>query len=294
MEKCKPVPERVTMDGGMGTFKALGVLLIVAVLTVLPLKAVGAESAFDCGQIACENIDTDANNEASLQHGAKLYMNYCMGCHGMQYARYERTATDLGIPLDLFEENLKFDEQNRIGDLMTNSMTEKAGKKWFGAAPPDLTLVARSRGSNWLYTYLNSFYEDASRPWGVNNKVFKDVGMPHVLLEVQGMQECAPGIVHAANGGVKRDPLTGAEILFNEDGSEANPCGSLRLKEGSTGTMTPEEYDQAMYDLVNFLAYVAEPMQEDRKRIGVYVLLFISLLFLFTYLLSREYWKDIH
>ncbi len=298
LEKTKPVPERVT-DGGLGFWKSIGVVIIVALLTILPLKAVGAESAFDCGSMACDNIDVDANNKASLQSGAKVYMNYCMGCHSLKYARYERTANDLEIPLDLFESSLKFDGMSgqidgaaRIGHLMENAMTEPMAKKWFGAAPPDLTLVSRARGTDWLYTYLRNFYADPSRPYGVNNKVFKDVGMPHVLLELQGMTECAPGSVHAENGGIKRDQLSGEEVLFGDDGKALNPCGRLAITEA--GSMDEAEFDKAMYDLVNFLAYVAEPMAEDRKRIGGFVLLFISLFFVVTYLLNREYWKDVH
>ncbi len=298
LEKTKPVPERVT-DGGMGFWKSMGVLLLIALLSIIPLKAVGAETAFDCGTMACDHIDVDANNKASLQSGAQVYMNYCMGCHSLQYARYERTAVDLDIPLELFEGNLKFegmsgqiDGTSRIGDLMENAMPEDMAKRWFGAAPPDLTLVARSRGSNWLYTYLRNFYMDPNRPYGVNNRVFKDVGMPHVLLELQGTTECAPGSVHAANGGVKRDELTGAEVLYDEAGAALNPCGRLTIVE--EGKMDAAQFDGAMYDLVNFLAYVAEPIVEDRKRLGIYVLLFITLFFVFAYLLNREYWKDVH
>jgi ubiquinol-cytochrome c reductase cytochrome b subunit len=256
-------------------------------LTVLPLKAVGASA-----QVELDHIDIDITNEASLQNGAKYYMNYCMGCHSLQYARYQRTANDIGVPDEVFEEFLKFDNSAKIGDLMENSMSEQAAKKWFGAAPPDLTLVARSRGTDWLYTYLRSFYEDPSRPWGVNNKVFPDVGMPHVMLEEQGMQTCAPGTVKEANGTTKRDPLTGEEVLFDEEGKALNPCGSFDLV--YAGKQSPEEFDQTIYDLVNFLAYTAEPMQEDRKRIGVYVLMFIALFWVFAYLLNREFWKDIH
>jgi ubiquinol-cytochrome c reductase cytochrome b subunit len=168
---------------------------------------------------------------------------------------------------------------------MTNSMDKSHAKEWFGAAPPDLTLVSRARQPQWLYTYLRSFYRDDSRPYGVNNKVFKDVGMPNVLLELQGMQECAPGPVTAHNGGVKRDSLTGEDIL--ED-----PCGKFEIT--LAGEMTPEEYDGSLYDLVNFLAYVAEPMVTDRHRIGKYTLLFIALFTIFAWLLNREYWKDVH
>ncbi|WP_019530951.1 ubiquinol-cytochrome c reductase [Dasania marina] len=292
-DKMLPVPERVTMNGGMGAWGTIGGVILVALLTLLPLKAAGSESAFNCGTMMCDEVTTDPTNKASLQSGAKHYMNNCMSCHSMKYARYQRTAEDIGVPLDIFEENLKLDNQAKIGGLMFNSAPEQSAKKWFGAAPPDLTLVARTRNPNWLYTYLRNFYADPSRPWGVNNKVFKDVGMPHVLLELQGMQACAPGPVLADNGGIKRDSLTGEEVLFDETTGEAlSPCGRLKLV--SEGSMTPEEFDTAMYDLVNFLSYTAEPMVEDRKRIGIFVLAFITLFFIFTYMLSREYWKDIH
>ncbi len=285
MDKTKPVPERVTTDGGIGFWGSMGALAVIAALTILPLKAVGAESAYDCGSIPCDDFSADPTDKASLQRGAKLYMNYCFACHSLQYSRYNRVAADLGIPDDLFAENLIFDPEVKIGELMENSMTESDGKKWFGATPPDLTLVSRARQPEWLYTYLRTFYRDDSRPYGVNNKVFKDVGMPHVLLELQGMQECAMGPVRAANGGVKRDPLTGEDIL-------EEPCGRLVVSE--EGVMAPEEFDAAIYDLVNFLAYTAEPMVLDRHRIGIFTLLFIALFTVFAWLLNREYWKDVH
>ncbi|MCB1687551.1 MAG: ubiquinol-cytochrome c reductase [Halioglobus sp.] len=284
-DKTKPVPDRVTTDGGIGFWGSIAGLLLILALTVLPLKAVAAESAYDCGSIPCAPFVADPENKPSLQHGAKMYMNYCMGCHSLQYSRYNRVATDLGIPEDLYEANLKFDPDVKMGALMSNAMDKGEAKKWFGAAPPDLTLVSRARQPEWLYTYLLSFYKDDSRPYGFNNKVFKDVGMPNVLLELQGMQECAPGPVKAHNGGVKRDPLTGEDIL--ED-----PCGKFELT--FAGEMTPEEYQGAVYDLVNFLAYVAEPMKSDRHRIGTYTLLFIALFTVFAWLLNREYWKDVH
>ena len=285
IDKTKPVPERVTMDGGIGVMGSLGVLALILALTILPLKAVGAESAYNCGSMPCDEIAVDPANKASLQSGAAVYMNYCMGCHSLQYSRYNRVAQDLGIPEDLFQANLMFDPDEKIGALMTNAMNKDNAKKWFGATPPDLTLVSRARQPEWLYTYLRTFYKDSTRPYGVNNKVFKDVGMPHALLELQGMQECAMGPVKASNGGVKRDPLTGEDIL--ED-----PCGQFTLAE--EGLLSPDEFDTAIYDLVNFLAYTAEPYKQDRQRIGIYVLLFISLFFVLAWLLNREYWKDVH
>ncbi len=284
-DTTKPVPERVTMDGGIGFLGSLGGLVLILILAVVPLKVVGAESSHQCGTIDCDPIAVDPLDKASLQHGAQVYMNYCLGCHSLQYARYNRVAEDLGIPEDLFMENLMFDPSVKIGSLINNAMAEDNAKKWFGATPPDLTLVSRARQPEWLYTYLRNFYRDDKRPYGVNNRVFKDVGMPHVLLELQGMQECSMGPATADKGGAKRDTLTGEEIM-------EEPCGQLVVTEA--GAMSPEAFDSAMYDLVNFLAYMAEPMAADRKRIGAMVLLFIALFFVFAWLLNREYWKDIH
>ena len=285
MDKTKPVPERTTDDGGIGFWGSLGGLALILILTFLPLKAAGSEGGHNCGSLACDDIVVDPLDKPSLQRGAQTYMNYCMGCHSLQYARYNRVAKDLGIPEDLYKANLKFDSDQKIGALMENAMDDKLAKIWFGAAPPDLTLVSRARHPEWLYTYLRNFYRDDSRPYGVNNRVFKDVGMPHVLLELQGMQECAMGPVTAPNGGVKRDPLTGEDIL-------EEPCGEFTLAQA--GTMNAAEYDVAMYDLVNYLAYMAEPMAAERRHLGVYVLLFITLFFVFAWLLNREYWKDVH
>ncbi|MEQ9395027.1 ubiquinol-cytochrome c reductase [Haliea sp.] len=285
LDRTKPVPERVTMDGGIGIWGSLAGLALILALTILPLKAVGATGDYNCGSIPCDEITVDPSDKPSLQNGAKLYMNYCMACHSMKFSRYNRVAADLGIPEDLFQENLIFDPEVSIGSLMDNAMDDALSKVWFGVTPPDLTLVSRVRQPEWVYTYLRTFYKDDSRPYGVNNKVFKDVGMPHVLLELQGLQECAMGPVKADNGGVKRDPLTGEALL-------EKPCGQFTL--ASEGAMAPEEFDDAMYDLVNFLAYAAEPIAAERKRIGIYVLLFIALFFIFAWLLNREYWKDIH
>jgi ubiquinol-cytochrome c reductase cytochrome b subunit len=285
IDKTKPVPDRTTDDGGIGFWGSVGGLALILTLAILPLKAVGAESGYKCGTIDCDEIVVDPLNKPSLQNGAMLYMNYCMGCHSLQYSRYNRVATDLGIPEDLYEANLKLDPDVKMGALMTNAMDSADAKVWFGGPPPDLTLVSRARHPEWLYTYLRNFYKDETRPYGVNNRVFKDVGMPHVMLELQGMQECAMGPAVAANGGVKRDPLTGENLL-------EEPCGTFtQMTEGS---MAPEEFDTAIYDLVNFLAYTAEPMAAERKRLGVYVLLFIVLFGIFAWLLNREYWKDIH
>ncbi len=284
METTKPEPDRITMDGGIGFWRTIGAVFVVALLVVLPLKAVGAESSKSCGSIDCDPFEAQLSNDASLQNGAKLAVNFCMGCHSFKYSRWERVANDIGIPNQMMMDNMIFTGQ-KIGQLMDIAMPADGAKDWFGATPPDLTLVARSRSPEWIYTYLKNFYSDPSRPLGVNNRVFKDVGMPHALLDLQGLPECAPGPVLASNGGIKRDLMTGADILDD-------PCGRFEINQ--TGSMSVEEYEVAVYDLVNFLTYIAEPMAEQRQHIGKMVLLFLLLLLVPTVLLNREYWKGIH
>jgi len=284
IETTKPEPDRITMDGGMGFAKTLGAVLIVALMVVIPIKVVGAESNYSCGTIDCDPFEAQLSNDASLQNGAKLAVNYCMGCHSFKYSRWERVADDIGIPHDIMMDNMIFTGQ-KIGELMDISMPPEESKSWFGAVPPDLTLVARSKSPEWVYTYLRNFYKDDSRPLGVNNKVYKDVGMPHALLDLQGLPECQFGQTISTYGGLKRDLLTGEDILDN-------PCGRYKIEQA--GSLSPEEFDVAVFDLVNFLTYVAEPMAEQRKHIGKLVILFLLLLLVFVVLLNREYWKGIH
>jgi len=284
IETTKPEPDRITMDGGMGFAKTFGAVLIVALMVVIPIKVVGAESNYSCGTIDCDPFEAQLSNDASLQNGAKLAVNYCMGCHSFKYSRWQRVADDIGIPHGIMMDNMIFTGQ-KIGELMDIAMPPEESSSWFGAVPPDLTLVARARSPEWVYTYLRNFYKDDSRPLGVNNKVYKDVGMPHALLDLQGLPECEFGQAMSVYGGLKRDLLTGEDILDN-------PCGRYKIEQ--TGTLTPEEFDVAVFDLVNFLTYVAEPMAEQRKHIGKLVILFLLLLLVFVVLLNREYWKGIH
>ncbi len=279
----QPVPERVQMKG-LGKPLVLGALVLFVVLVALPLKSVAAGGG-GCGDVPCEHAHVDLKDKASLQRGAKLFVNYCMGCHSANHSRYERVADDLGIPHDLMLDNLVFTDQ-KIGELMTIAMAPEESKKWFGATPPDLTLVARARPSapDWLYTFLKNFYQDDSRPTGVNNRVFANVGMPHVLLELQGLQTCAPGPKRDSHGDVVRDKQ--GEIVVDQ-------CASLTVSDVQ-GSMSEEEFDHAVHDLVNFMTYMADPVAESRKRMGIYVFLFLGVLLVFTVLLNREYWKDIH
>jgi len=211
----------------------------------------------------------DHSNLPSLQRGAALYMNYCLGCHSLEHQRHIRTANDLGIPEDLYMENLLFADVD-MGQHITNAMPYSGSREWFGVAPPDLTMVTRVRGSDWVYTFLKSFYLDSTRPFGVNNSVFENVGMPHALIELQGVPR-----------------------LTCRDVNGEQVCDQLVVEEGS-GELSSEAYSAAIYDLVNFLDYTGEPYKQDRQRIGVYVLLFLAILFVLTFLLGREYHKDSH
>ncbi len=276
-------PTRVQAKGLPGLLVAAGFILFV-ILAVVPIKAVASEGAFNCGAIPCDHMEADLNDKESLQRGAKYFTNYCMGCHSLKYSRFERVADDLGIPHDVMEQNLIFGDQ-RIGQLMEIAMKPQQAKIWFGVVPPDLTLVARARSPEWIYTYLRNFYKDETRPWGVNNRVFPNVGMPHVLIGPQGLLECGAGPKLNHHGGALRNDVGQVEIDEH--------CGAL--KEGKVkGSMSQAEFDEAVYDLVNFLEYVAEPIAVKRQGIGYYVLGFLVILFIFVYFLNREFWREIH
>ena len=244
------------------------------------LFAMSINGAFAAGgpSVPLDYIDTDIRDQESMQRGMALFSNYCFGCHSLEYSRYERAANDLGIPNEIFAENL-LEGEAKIGELMTISMAKDQAKVWFGNPPPDLTLIARLRGEDWLYSYLRGFYADPKRPYGVNNVVFKDVGMPHVLADLQGLCAEAPEL------GVEPevDPLSGNIV-------KSSGCTTYQTE----GSLSAEEYDEAIYDLVNFLDYVGEPSRVESERLGLYVLLFLAFLFVFVYFLNKEYWRDIH
>ncbi len=240
-------------------------MLILSLLT--PSLALASGSS-----VHLDHAHNDLTDKASLQRGAKLFMNYCFGCHSTQYQRYQRVAEDLEIPSALMEENLMM-VGGKIGDLMENSIDDEQAAKWFGAAPPDLTLVARVRCVDWIYTYLRTFYVDESRPFGVNNIVFPSVGMPHVLEELQGIPT----------------PIIETHLVDGEEKSVV-----VGTKTDGSGELSHDEYDQAVRDLVNFLAYSAEPVALERQRVGYWVMGFLLILLVLTYLLKKEFWRDVH
>ena len=219
------------------------------------------------GNVHLDKWPGSVSDKAALQNGAKLFVNYCLNCHGASYMRY-KNLIDLGLTEQQVRENLMF-TSDKIGGLMAVAARSDEQKQWFGATPPDLTIVARARGeagndaagADWLYTYLRSFYRDANRPTGWNNVVFENVGMPHALWELQGEQVMGP---------------------------------DHKLMLAKPGKLKPQEYDAMVADLVAYLKYMGEPVAEFRKKLGVIVLIFLGVLFVFAYALKREYWKDIH
>ncbi len=254
--------------------------LITCLLLCLPIFAQASSG------IKLSKADINLENKDSLRAGAKLFVNYCLSCHSASFMRYSRMGKDLSMSDDQVTQNLMFianfenrdeGEPKKIGDLMTVAMKTKDAKKYFGTLVPDLTTVARVRGADWLYTYLTSFYADEKRPYGVNNTVFSSVAMPHVLWELDGIKQRVP----------KKDE--NGKVIMDHADREV-----MELVPLTKGTMSDVEYKRAMNDLVNFMVYMGEPIKLERQSIGIFVMFFLLVFFLFAYLLKKEYWKDIH
>ena len=240
------------------------------------LVLAGGARAAAGGAVSLMEAKVELGDRASLQRGAKLFLNYCAGCHSARFMRYRRMGRDLGLTEDQLRDNLML-AADRPGDPITASVAEADAGEWFGIVPPDLSLSARARGEDWLYTYLMTFYRDESRPFGANNLIFDDVAMPHALVELQGVQ-------------VRKEAATG------EGDGHASPVtepGDL-LELIEPGSMNVAEYRRAVRDLVNFLVYVGEPAKLERYTVGGWVLLFLLVFFLISRLLYKEYWKDVH
>ena len=219
------------------------------------------------------HMKVDLSNQQSLQRGAKIFINYCLSCHSAAYMRYNRMGQDLSISDDVLKENLMFGAE-KVGDVMSISMRQEDSINYFGVIPPDLSVIARSRGADWLYTYFKTFYKDDSRPFGVNNLVYKDTAMPHVLWELQGEQHL-----------VSKESI--AAVYYD-------PSYSDFLELVSPGKLTEKEYDRTVRDLVNYLVYMGEPIKLKRTKIGVWVMFYLFIFLLIAYMLKKEYWKDIH
>lgn len=240
-------------------------ILGLCTLALLPASAWAQEG----GKLM--SVQTNVRNPAELQRGARLFFNYCVGCHSLHYERYSRMARDLGLSKDEVMNNLDFTGA-KFQQHIISSMPADGAKKWFGKAPPDLSLEVRAKGGDWVYSYLNSFYLDPSRPVGWNNTVFPNASMPFPLWKLQGIQVPVYGV--------------------KQPGDDHAPIDHLTLKQD--GLMNEDQYHQATRDLVAFLQYVSEPVALTRHRMGIWVILFLAFFTLLAWLLKREYWKDIH
>jgi ubiquinol-cytochrome c reductase cytochrome c1 subunit len=232
------------------------------------LLAVSAAHA--ASEIELEPAGNNIANTASLQRGAKYFVNYCLGCHSAQYVRYNRLGEDLQLTEDQLLENIMFTGEQPF-DTMSIAMRPEDAVRWFGVAPPDLSLIARARGTDYLYTFLRSFYADPSRPTGADNLVLPGASMPHVLWELQGVQVPVYEV----------DDEHGGQPVFQ------------RFEMVSPGSLDEQEYDQVVRDIVNFLDYIGEPMQRERQALGIRVIAFLLVFLLIAYLLKKEIWKDV-
>ena len=242
-------------------------ILCAALLLALPLATLAE------GEGNLPHADNDVRNTASLQRGARYFMNYCSGCHSAQFVRFNRIGTDLGISEAELKANLMFTAE-RSFETIKSSMSAADARKWFGNAPPDLSLMARARSPDYLFAFLTGFYADASRPTGVNNVVLPGTAMPHVLADLQGVQTLLPVEAGAA--------------------ADEDELVTSRLKPGSPGALTPAKYAEFARDTVNFLEYIGEPVQVKRRDLGVWVTMFLLVFTGFAFLLKREYFRDIH
>lgn len=252
--------------------------LCASIALAVPLAAAAAEGV----QLDRLPADVNPNDRVSLQRGAHTYVNYCMGCHSLGYMRYSGLQ-EFGLTERQVRDNLIFTGA-KVGELMKIGMDSRDSKEWFGAPPPDLSVIARSRsshagsGADWLYSYLRGFYRDPSRPSGWNNTVYPNVGMPHVLWQLQGEQTLETRVRSIPIG-------TKGEVRKYEE---------QKLVLVKPGAMRPAVYDHMVADLVNFLVYVGEPARQLRVDLGIWVLMVLAALTFLSYLIKKEYWKDVH
>jgi ubiquinol-cytochrome c reductase cytochrome c1 subunit len=261
-------------------------------LLLAVLLAAAAPLAQGAGEMGARLLNAPVNrlDDESLQRGARNFVNYCLTCHAAKYMRYNRLS-DLGLTDAQIADNLMF-ASDKIGETMDVAMTPAQGKAWFGNPPPDLSVEARIRGRDWLYSYLLGFYRDDASATGWNNLVFPNVGMPNVLWELQGQNklvkteyedhEKAMGAAIAVKGLSALEPEKDAKIAV------------LSLAPDKPGTMTRVQYETFVTDLVNYMDYMAEPIRNTRIHLGLLVLLFLGVFFVFAYALKREYWNDLH
>lgn len=271
--------------------------VLVALLTPLAALA-SAEGA------KLQKAPVDLNDLVSLQRGARVFVNYCLNCHSASYMRYNRLR-DLGLSDDQIRDNLIFTGV-KVGEPMKVALSTREAGQLFNIPTPDISVITRSRsseagsGSDWLYSYFRAFYRDSVRPTGWNNLVYENSSMPHVLWELNGQhqvevqefnsQHDAAAALLQAKSVARVDEIS----VKDKDGKEVKRWVMKTIQPGSAGTLTPLEYDKLVADLVNYMTYMAEPARLERTQIGIYVLLLLGILFIFAYLLKKEYWKDVH
>ena len=248
-----------------------GLLLAASLVAPVLSGASEAEVRLDAARI-------DVRDVASLQAGARSFVNYCLNCHSASLMRYTRLR-DLGLTDRQIMDNLMFNAE-KIGEMMTIAMTKKDAADWFGPAP-DLSVIARSRGADWLWSYLRGYYRDAKSPTGWNNTVFSGVGMPHVLWRLQGERVLKEETLKDAAGRELKD-------------AHGEAIKTVKFETLTPGTLSPVAYDTTVRDLVNFLVWMAEPNQVLRRQVGIAVIAFLFVLVLIAYFLYREFWKDVH
>ena len=264
-------------------------LIVIIVLALLPLTGFASEG------VELESANVDLTDQAAIQRGAKYFTNYCMGCHSAKYVRY-KLMENQGLSETQITENLIFDG-SKVAGLMKIAMPEAYAAESFGAPAPDLTLEARRRSPDWIYTYLKSFYTDPSRPTGVNNTVFRNVGMPNVLWSLEGIKD--PAYKYEVHEGAHPvaafDTEAEAEAMVKEKGEGFRVEKVVHgFNKRTDGQLSEEEFDQAVRDLTTYLTYIAEPMKLERQHMGIWVVLFLVVFTILAYLMKKEWWKDVH
>jgi ubiquinol-cytochrome c reductase cytochrome c1 subunit len=245
-------------------------------LNILPIAAFATFAfggAFAAGpQVAMEPADLERNNTASLQRGARNFMNYCSGCHGAQYVRYNTIGADLELSEEQLIENLMFNAEKTF-ETIRSAMSPDDAQRWFGVVPPDMSLIARAKGVDYIYNFLKGFYVEEASPTGVNNLYLAGTSMPHVLGSLQGFREA----------------------VFSDHSSEDGTVTHTfeRFEQVTPGSMLADEYDEFVRDTVNFLAYIAEPIRSERRKLGTWVLIYLTVFLVIARMLKKQIWKDV-
>jgi ubiquinol-cytochrome c reductase cytochrome c1 subunit len=257
--------------------KALAVVLVALAPTLYAAEEKAAEEGHPEAHWKSWHAENEVANLGSLQRGARNFANYCSGCHSLKYVRYSRMATDIGIPTELLEKYL-LPANAKATDYMLSPMPKADAEAWFGKAPPDLSLIARSRGPDYIYQFLNTFYSDPTKQTGANNLRLESTAMPHVLSDLQGLKRA----------------VFKTEESKGEDGKVSTEKVFDHFEELAPGKLSPEEYQAFTRDIVNFLDYAGEPAQVARRSLGVWVVLFLLVFTWLAWMLKKEYWKDVH